>query len=97
MLLLLLLQTSAQVPVIELNANVRARSLTIEKRGDASLTVRTEPDGGNIVDVRAPRANGRRTLRNVEVKVHAEANLGDPKSAAAAENNGAETETSTPQ
>ena len=72
--LLIALQTA---PDIQLNAKVRARSVTIEKQGEARLSVTTSPDGvGNIVDVRAPRANGRKTLRNVDVNVRAEARIG---------------------
>ena len=78
MLLLLLLQ-AAQAPDIQLNANIRARSVTIEKQGDAKLTVTTSPDGGNVVDVQAPKANGRKQLRNVEVNVRAEARIVDPQ------------------
>ena len=81
---LLLAQAAAQLPEIELRANVRARSLTIEKRGDARLTLRTEPDGGNIVDVQAPKADGRKTIRNVHVTVRAEANIADPQQKRAA-------------
>ena len=69
---------AAQAPDIELFAHARTRSVTIEKQGNASLTVRAEPDGGNVVDVRAPKANGRKTLRNVEVDVHAEARIAEP-------------------
>lgn len=99
MLLLLLLQASTPAPDIELNATVRARQVTIEKKGDASLTVHTEPEGGNIVDVRAPKANGRKTLKNVRVNVRAEARIGGPQQPGQAppENNGAETETTPPQ
>ena len=79
MISLLLLQAAAvQAPDIELNINARARSVTIEKQGDARLTVRTEPDGGNVVDVRAPKANGRKTLRNVAIDVRAEARIAAP-------------------
>jgi hypothetical protein len=72
---------AAQAPDIELFAHARARSATIEKQGNASLTVRTEPVGRNVVDVRAPKANGRKTLRNVEVDVHAEARIAEPNRA----------------
>ena len=98
MLLLILAQAAvAQTPPdIELNANVRARSVTIEKRGDARLTVTTSPDGGgNIVDVRAPDAEGRKTLRNVEVRVRAEARIADPLQPEA--NNQPQPETTPPQ
>lgn len=91
--LLLLLQTA---PDIELRAEVRARQVTIEKQGDARLTVTTSPDaGGNVVDVRAPRANGRKTLRNVSASVRAEARIGDPLAAPA--NNPPSPETASPQ
>lgn len=95
---LLLLQAAASAPQsapdIELQANVRARSVSIEKQGEAKLTVTTSPDGGNVVDVRAPKANGRGELRNVEVQVRAEARIGDP--AAAAQNNADQAETPRP-
>ena len=77
-LLFLLQAGAAQAPDIELFAHARARSVTIEKQGNASLTVRAEPDGGNVVDVRAPKANGRKTLRNVKVDIHAEARIAEP-------------------
>ena len=80
--ILMLLQAAAQAPDIKLNAHIRARQVTIEKKGDARLTVWTDPDaGGNLVDVQAPKANGRKTLRNVEVNVRAEARIADPREA----------------
>jgi hypothetical protein len=81
MMLLLLLAQAVAAPDIELNAHVRARSVTIEKQGNASLSVRTDPEGGNVVDVRALKANGRKTLRNVDIDVHAEARIADPREA----------------
>jgi hypothetical protein len=80
LLLALALQTAA--PDIELRADVRARQVTIEKQGDARLTVTTSPEGANLVDVQAPRANGRKTLRNVNVSVRAEARIADPSASA---------------
>jgi hypothetical protein len=94
LLSLSLVQAATAMPDIELSARVRARSITIEKQGDASLTVTTSPDGGNLVDVRAPKANGRKTLRNVEVNVRAAARIGDR--AAASPNNPSQTETVPP-
>ena len=98
MFLMLLQAASAQAsdmpPDIELHARVRERSVTIEKQGNASLTVTTEPDGGNLVDVRAPKANGRKTLRNVEVDVRAEARIADPQSL---QNNVRQVETEEPE
>ena len=70
-----LLQTA---PDLELRAAVRARSVEIERRGETALTVTTSPPGNNVVDVRAPRADGRRTLRDVRVDVRAEARIADP-------------------
>ena len=96
MLLLILAQvTAAQAPDIELNANLRIRSLTIEKQGNARLTITTDPNGGNVVDVQAPKANGRKTLQNVEVKVRGEARIADPAEPKA--NNADSTETASRQ
>ena len=78
MLLLLLLQASSAQPDIELRAAVDARSVRIEKKGEAELTVSASPDGGSEVKVEAPKADGARTLRNVHVTVDAEARIGDP-------------------
>lgn len=90
----ILLQAAGQLPDIELKARVQARSATIEKQGDAQLTVTTNPSGGNVVDVRAPKANGRKSLRNVVVDVRAEARIGDPLTQP---QNRSETETVKPQ
>ncbi|HYG48499.1 MAG TPA: hypothetical protein VD846_11235 [Allosphingosinicella sp.] len=78
MLALLLLQAAAtQVPDIELNLNLRARSVTIERKGEARLDVRGEGPG-NRVDVKVePKAEGRTELRDVTVDVHAEASVQD--------------------
>lgn len=94
-LLTLSLQAAAAMPDIQIGARVRARAVTIEKQGNASLTVSTSPDGGNVVDVQAPKANGRKTLRDVEVNVRAEARIADP--AAASPNNQSVPETARPQ
>jgi hypothetical protein len=76
MILLLLLQAAApQAPDIELNLNVRAKSVRIERTGEAKLEVRGE-GAGNRVDVRVePKAEGRTELRDVTVDVHAEASV----------------------
>ncbi len=73
---LLLLQVA---PDIEIGARVRARSVAIERRGEASLTVRSAPAGDNIVDVRAPAASGRSTLSNVTVDLKVEARIAPPE------------------
>lgn len=83
--MLLAQAVAAPAPDIEIGARVRARSLTIERKGEASLTLHTEPDGGNIVEVEAPEANGRRTIRNVVVDVRAEARIADPSKPAQVE------------
>ena len=76
MILLILLQAAAaQAPDIELNVNLRARSVTIEKKGEARLQVHGGGPG-NRVDVKVePKAEGRTELRNVTVDVHAEASV----------------------
>jgi hypothetical protein len=79
LLVLALLQAASQAPDIEIGAKIHARSVTIEKKGEAHLKVHTDPDaGGNIVDVQAPKANGSKTLKNVEISVRAEAHIADP-------------------
>jgi hypothetical protein len=74
MIFLILLQAAAtQAPDIELDLNLRAQSVTIERKGEARLEVRGEGPG-NRVDVKVePKAEGRTELRDVTVDVHAEA------------------------
>ena len=85
----LLLQAAAAAPQaqgapdIELNIGLTARRVTIERRGEASLEVHAAPDGGTVVNVEAPEADGRRTLRDVNVGVRAEARIADPRSPSA--------------
>ena len=78
MIAFLLLAQATAAPDIQLDARADIKRVTIVKRGDASLKVTAEPDAGSIVDVRAPRANGRKTMRNVHVEVRAEARIADP-------------------
>ena len=76
--LLILQAAAAQTPPdIELNVDASVRRVTIERRGEASLEVRGGE--GSVVNVEAPAANGRRTLRNVNVRVRAEARIADPR------------------
>lgn len=77
MLLLLALQAAAP-PDIQLQAVVEARSMTIEKKGEARLEVWAEPDAGSIVKAEAPRGAKSGTLRNVRVTLDAEARIGSP-------------------
>ena len=76
MILLLLALQAAPLPDIELHATLEARSVTIEKKGEATLDVTASPDAGSEVKVEAPKADGRKTLRNVRVEVDAEARIG---------------------
>ncbi|HEY0414357.1 MAG TPA: hypothetical protein VGD66_14575 [Allosphingosinicella sp.] len=79
MLFLLLLQAASPAPDIELNVHARARQVTIEQQGRATLQVHAEPDGGSRAEAKVrPQAQGRRQLRNVTVDIHAEASLADP-------------------
>ncbi|HYJ83433.1 MAG TPA: hypothetical protein VEW26_11420 [Allosphingosinicella sp.] len=91
MIALLLLQAAAQAPDIELDVSLRAKSVRIERKGEARLDVRGEGPG-NRVDVRVePKAEGRTQLRNVRVDVHAEASIEEGAKI------DAEAETGTPQ
>ena len=73
---LALLQAASPPADLEFHATVRARSLTIEKQGEARLTLNA--DGRNVVDVQAPKANGRKTIPNPVVTVNVEARIRDP-------------------
>ena len=96
---LFLLQAAAAqpqaAPDIELEIGLTARRATIERRGEASLEVTASPDGGSVVNVEAPDSNGRRTLRNLDVRVRAEARIADPQ--ATRVQIGAEAETRQPE
>lgn len=85
MLILLFALQAAPLHDIELRATVEARSVRIEKRGEAKLEVTASPDAGSLVKVEAPRANGAKTLRNVRVQVDAEARIGDKNTVPATE------------
>jgi hypothetical protein len=75
---LILLQAAAAQPApdIQLRIDAHVDRVRIERRGEASLEV--SGGEGSVVRVEAPEANGRRTLRNVNVRIDAEARLGDP-------------------
>lgn len=75
--LLAMLQAAASPADIELRATVRARSLVIEGKGDANLTITA--NGQNVIDIRAPEANGRKRISNPVVHVNVEARIADPK------------------
>ena len=78
MLLCFLLIQAAPPPDIELHATVRARSLTIEKKGSAELTVTSDPPGKNIVEVHAPEANGKMRVANPVIEIKAEVRIAEP-------------------
>ena len=90
--LFFLFQAAAtQAPDIELNVNLRARSMTIERAGEAKLKVRGEGPG-NRVDVRVePKAEGRTELRDVTVDLRVQASVEEGVKI------DAEAETGTPQ
>ncbi|HEY0148304.1 MAG TPA: hypothetical protein VGB70_04805 [Allosphingosinicella sp.] len=80
LLALLLAQAAAPkaLPDIELNIRARAKSVEIERKGEAKLEVRAAPDAGSRAEARVePLPEGRTTLRNVEVNVRAEARIGE--------------------
>lgn len=79
--LALAVQTAAAaVPDVQLEARVTARRVEIRSSGEASLEARGSPDGGSDVrvDRNLPR-DGRRTLRNVDIRVRAEARIAPPQ------------------
>jgi hypothetical protein len=80
MLLLLLLQASAPAsPDIELRIHARAKSVTIEQKGEARAQVHADPDAGSRVEtVILPKAEGKTNLRNITVDIDAHANIADP-------------------
>ena len=75
---LILLQAAAQAPDIEVGATVRARQVTIERKGEAELVTHAHPDAGSNVQSEAPDAIGKRRLRDVDVRVKGEARIADP-------------------
>jgi hypothetical protein len=75
---LLAAQAAQPSPDIELEIRATVREVRIEQAGEASLEMRAGPDGGTIVDVDKPETGSRRRLRNVDVRVKAEARIADP-------------------
>jgi hypothetical protein len=77
-LVLLALQAAeppAPKPDIELGMQIRARSVTIEQKGEARLTVRGEGAGNSVDTDVQPKAEGKAQLRNVRIDVHAAASI----------------------
>ena len=75
MLLLLMIQAAAP-PDIQLDVRATIRDVGIERRGEARLEVSGGPDSAVRVD--RPDSNGRTRLRNVVIRVQAEARIADP-------------------
>ncbi|HYD39001.1 MAG TPA: hypothetical protein VEA60_15385 [Allosphingosinicella sp.] len=76
MLLLIILQAAAvQSPDVELTVHARAKSVKIERKGEARLEVRGEGPGNRVEVKVEPKAEGRTELRNVTVDIHAEASI----------------------
>jgi len=70
----------ATLPDIQLDARVTARRVEIRSSGEARLEARAQPDAGS--DVRVERnlpRDGRRSLRNIDIRVRAEARLAGPE------------------
>ena len=58
--------------------------MTVEQPGEASLTVRAEPDAGSRVEmIERPRPDGRRVIRNYRADIDARAVVADPQQPAA--------------
>lgn len=73
LLILAALQAATTLPDIQLHARIRAKSVTVEQRGTARLSVHAHPDGGSAVQVDAPPAQ--KTLTNVTITIDAAARL----------------------
>ena len=78
LLALALVLAQAAPPDLELEIRATVREVRIEQKGETSLEVRAEPDAGSRVDVDRPPSGGRARLRNVTVRVKAEARIADP-------------------
>jgi hypothetical protein len=83
MIVLLFALQAAALPDLSLTATVNARSLTVERSGEARLDVSASPDAGSAVKVVAPPASGRKTVRNVRITVDAEARIANGLESAA--------------
>ena len=79
MLFLMLIQAAVQAPDIQLDIRATARDVRIERQGQTSLTVTASPDAGSAAATEKPETQGRQRLRNVDVRVRAEARIADPQ------------------
>ena len=78
LLWLIALQAAQAAADIQLDVHATVERVKIDQRGDTSLELRASPDGGSRVQVDKPETRGRRQLRNVDVRVRAEARIADP-------------------
>lgn len=77
MILLVIAQAAAVSPDIQLHAEVRAKRVTIERKGETKLTVTADPLADQNITIVAPR-DGKTSLTNVTVTVDARASIADP-------------------
>ncbi|MGF1550164.1 MAG: hypothetical protein ACFBQW_06485 [Sphingomonadaceae bacterium] len=63
---------------IELSARVRAEKVEIEAEG-VELEVYASPEGASAIDVEGPPEGGRKSYRNIDIRLHAAARIGDPE------------------
>ena len=67
------------LPDIELHARIRAKSITIEQRGETRLEVHAEPSAGQTVEATGKLPPGTRQARNLDVRLDAHATIADPR------------------
>jgi hypothetical protein len=78
-------QAAVILPDIQLHAEVRAKSVAIERKGETKLTVNADPLAAQNVTVVAPR-DGSTRLTNVKVTVDASVTIADPAAGAVPKN-----------
>ena len=77
MMIYLMMALQAAAPAdIELQAAVRARSITIVKSGRAEVKVNA--NGQNVIAIEGPQANGRKRINNPVYTVDIKARVIDP-------------------
>lgn len=75
MILFMVALQAAATPDIELNARVTADRVEVRESRGVSLSVRAQPDAGSQVRVDNPMRGRTGVLRNVDIRVRAEARL----------------------
>ena len=77
---------SAALPAdVEIRARVEARDVRIEQQGRAEALVFVEPSAGERIEVDRNLPKGRARYRNLELDVHVEGRLADPRAPRSAE------------